>query len=292
LQESITDSGRLLPGSTMRVDLALGALRRIGAARFVHEVWITFTAAVLLLTALVSIGLTTMREMELYHVKTEFLASVSRDLKTPLSLIRGCVETLHSKRFRERAQRDEYFGIINNEILRLSAMIDRILECSNIEAGLKRYRPATVDIRDLIEDTLAYFAPALERDCFTVERQFDPSLPSARVDPGAFSDALLNLLDNAVKYSGKRRQIRVAATRAGRRIEISVSGNGPGIAPADQSRFFDGFYRGNKMSQATSGAGLGLALVKHFAIAHGGEVAPPDSPVHGSRISIFLPLYA
>src|SRR6185503_10371444 len=115
------------------------------------------------------------------RAKSEFVASVSHELKTPLSLIRGFAETLHLNRLGNPSDREEYFRIIESEILKLSMMIDRILEFSKIEVGLKRYRPEPADVGSLVEETLAHFSYELERGGFTLERQVEEPPPHAQV---------------------------------------------------------------------------------------------------------------
>ena len=164
------------------------------------------------------------------------------------------------------------------------------MEISKIEVGLKRYEPESVDVGSLIEDTLASFSQELERRSFAVETEIESHLPPARVDAQAFSQALLNLLSNAVKYSDDVRRIVVKAARHNGRLEVSVSDRGIGISKRDQGRIFDRFYRADGSASKIAGAGLGLALVKHFARAHGGEVTVTSVPGQGSTFTIHLPL--
>jgi signal transduction histidine kinase len=123
-----------------------------------------------------------------------------------------------------------------------------------------------------------------------VTREIDTSLPFARIDPQAFSQALLNLLSNAMKYSDGNRSISVKAARSHHYLEISVSDSGIGIPKQEQKRIFERFYRSNQTAARTSGTGLGLALVKHFAKAHGGDVTVNSAPGRGSCFAILLPL--
>jgi signal transduction histidine kinase len=215
---------------------------------------------------------------------------MSHEFKTPLSTIRGFVETLHLNRVRDNVQREEYFRIIEAEIHRLSNMIDRVLEISKIEAGLKRYEPEVVNVGDLIEETLTCLSHELDKKAFLVERDIETRLPEARVDPLAFSQALLNLITNAVKYSESEKKITVRAVRNQDLLEISVSDCGIGIPKREQVRIFDRFYRASQTAAKTAGAGLGLSLVKHFAEAHGGKVTVTSAPGKGSMFVIFLPV--
>ena len=279
----------VLPGWQMGAGFPTGALDRSDRARFTRGIALVLFISALLFAAIVTLGLTTAREMEFSRVKTEFVASVSHELKTPLALIRGFVETLHLNRLGAPSQREEYFRIIDTEILRLSNMIDRILEMSKIEVGLKQYQPQTVDVAGLIDDTLATFSNELDRESFVLERRIEDPLPAAHVDPQAFSQALLNLLSNAVKYSGNDRRILVQAARKNDRLEVSVSDHGIGIPRREQSLIFDRFYRAGDNAAKIAGAGLGLALVKHFANAHGGEVTVTSASGKGSCFAILLP---
>jgi two-component system phosphate regulon sensor histidine kinase PhoR len=169
-------------------------------------------------------------------------------------------------------------------------MIDTILDFSKIEVGLKRYRPETVDLGSVIEKTLAHFSPELEGRSFAIQSQIETPLPPARVDPQAFSQALLNLLSNAVKYSGDDRTILVKAAQSDGHVEVTVSDRGVGIPKWEQERIFNSFYRGSQTAAQIPGAGLGLALVKHFANAHGGAVTVTSVPGGGSSFAILLPL--
>jgi signal transduction histidine kinase len=293
VQENLIDGYTrtgVLPGWTLRAGFPTGALARSDRSEFARNIGIVLVIGAVLFGAIISLGMTTAREIRFSRAKTEFVASVSHELKTPLSLIRGFVETLHLNRFGAPSQREEYFCIVEAEIQRLSDMIDAILDISKIEVGLKRYRPENVDVGDLIKKTLAHFSPELERRSFAVKCQIEASLPPVRVDPQAFSQALLNLLSNAVKYSGSEHTILVKAARSNRQVEVSVSDQGFGIPKWEQERIFECFYRASGTAGQTSGAGLGLALVKHFADAHGGNVAVTSAPGRGSCFAILLPL--
>ncbi len=290
VQESITGRSDLLPGWTMRAELSKGAAVRFDQTHFARGVSVVAMITGLLIAALVTIGMTTAREMEVSRTKTEFVASMSHEFKTPLSIIQGFVETLRLNRVRDAFQRDEYLRIIETEIHRLSNMIDRVLEISKIEAGLRRYQPELVNVGSLIEETLTCLSHELDKKAFTVERHIETRLPDAHVDPLAFSQALLNLITNAVKYSGSEKKITVRAARNEDRLEISVTDCGIGIPKREQLRIFDRFYRAGQSAAKTAGAGLGLALVKHFAEAHGGEVTVTSAPGKGSMFAILLPL--
>ncbi len=280
----------ILPGWTMRAAFPPNVNAWPDRSEFYRNIAIVLVIAAMLLAAIISLGVITAREIQLARAKTDFVANVSHEFKTPLSIIRGFVETLHLNRLGNASQREEYFRIIEAEIHRLSNLIDTVVDVSKIDVGLKRYQPESVDVSHLIEQTLEHFSPELERQSFTVIREIDTSLPIARIDPLAFSQALLNLLSNAMKYSDGERSIMVKAARSNQYLEISVSDRGVGISKREQKRIFERFYRSNQTAARASGTGLGLALVKHFADAHGGNVTVSSVPGRGSCFAILLPL--
>ncbi|MDQ2776924.1 MAG: HAMP domain-containing histidine kinase [Acidobacteriota bacterium] len=280
----------ILPGWTMRAGFPPKAEARSDRSEFYRNIAIVLVIAAMLLAAIISLGVITAREIQLARAKTEFVANVSHEFKTPLSIIRGFVETLHLNRLGSATQRDEYFRIIEAEIYRLSSLIDTVVDVSKIDVGLKRYQPESVDVSHLIEQTLEQFSPELERQSFTIIREIDTSLPIARVDPMAFSQALLNLLSNAMKYSDGERSIVVKAALSEHYLEVSVSDRGIGIPKREQKRIFERFYRSHQTAARAYGAGLGLALVKHFADAHGGGVSVNSAPGRGSCFAILLPV--
>jgi signal transduction histidine kinase len=290
VREQLDRQNGVLPGWTIRAGFNGDALVRHARADFLRRIAMTLVIFAIMLVAIVYIGVTAAREMRLSRAKSEFVASVSHELKTPLALIRGFAETLHLNRLGSPKDREEYFQIIENEILKLSMMIDRILEFSKIEVGLKRYHPEPADVTHLVEESLTHFSYELERSGFRLERRFEEPPPRAPVDPQGFSLALLNLVSNAIKYSDQDRHIGVAVARSNGFVEVSVSDHGIGIPRGEQDRIFEKFYRiGSGPVAKTKGAGLGLALVRHFAEAHGGAVRVASAPGQGSTFTISLP---
>lgn len=290
VREQLDRQNGVLPGWTIRAGFDGDAVDRRARSQFYRGIGVTVAIFAVMLLAIGYIGITAAREMSLSRAKSEFVASVSHELKTPLSLIRGFAETLHLNRLGNPSDREEYFRIIESEILKLSMMIDRILEFSKIEVGLKSYRPEPADVGSLVEETLAHFSYELERGGFTLERQVEEPPPHAQVDPQGFSLALLNLVSNAIKYSDQERHIGVRVARHNGHVEVSVSDHGIGIPRNEHHRIFEKFYRiGSGPVTKAKGAGLGLALVKHFAEAHGGQVRVASAPGRGSTFTIVLP---
>jgi len=283
----------VLPGWKLRAGFTGLDLDQIDKSAFLRGVGQSLAIVGLLLFAIISIGVTASRAMSLSRAKSEFVASVSHELKTPLALIHGYVETLHSNRLRTAEEREDYFRIAEAEVLRLSGMIDRILESSKIEAGIKSYSPELTDVTAVVDETVMHFSYELEKGGVTLSRDSTEAHLVAQVDPESLSQAVLNLLSNAVKYSGGDRRIALRVYRKGDDVAVSVSDRGIGIPKEEQAHIFQKFYRVNSTVAAQrSGAGLGLALVKHFAQAHGGSVNVESEPGRGSTFTILLPCVA
>jgi signal transduction histidine kinase len=264
--------------------------------RAVRRQVMLFTGAygVLLLVIIAGIVATwrlTRRETEMARLKSDFVANVSHDLKTPLSVIRMFGETLDMGRISDEAGRREYYRVITRESERLSRLIDNVLDFSRIESGRQTYRMAPTAVEPLIRSTLAAFDHPLAQHGFKVDVDVAPDLPEARLDADAVGQALANLIDNAIKYSGDERALAVSARIADGRLTITVADRGLGIAPHEHARIFEKFYRvGRSDTQGRRGSGVGLALVRHIAEAHGGDVTVDSAPGHGSRFTLRLPL--
>ncbi len=231
------------------------------------------------------------RESEMTRLKADFVANVSHDLKTPLSVIRMFGETLEMDRVRDEPTRREYYRVITRESERLSRLIDNVLDFSRIESGRRRYERAPTAVEPLVREVVDAFAYPLTGGGFKVEVHVAPDLPEVALDAEAVGQALANLLDNAIKYSADRRTVRVEATISEGALNLSVADEGVGIPRGEQERIFEKFYRvGHSETQGRRGSGVGLALVRHVAEAHGGRVIVESAPGQGSRFTIRVPL--
>jgi signal transduction histidine kinase len=255
-----------------------------------------FTGAFCLLLLVIVAGLVATyrlvrRETEMARLKADFVANVSHDLKTPLSLIRMFGETLEMGRLGDEAKRQEYYRVITREAERLSRLIDNVLDFSRIEGGRRRYDIAPTAVEPLVRETLEAFDYPLSRQGFTIEVTVAPGLPEVPMDADAVGQALGNLVDNAIKYSGARKALRLDARLADGHLALSVADEGIGIPREEQARIFEKFYRaGRSETQGRRGSGVGLALVRHVAEAHGGRVTVDSRPGAGSRFTLWLPL--
>lgn len=229
------------------------------------------------------------RERRLAAVRATFLAGVTHEIKTPITSIRLMAETLQQGRAQPGSSQ-ELLGTIVNEAEHLSDLVDNLLTTSRIESGARTYRPRVIAIGDAVRAARRRFDYTLTKEGFTIVEEIPPTPLWARVDPEALEQAILNLLGNAMKYSGDSREIRVTLALDGTRALVRVADRGVGVPSSEQARIFRNFYRTATAAGLSTGTGLGLALVRHFAEAHGGEVSVESEPGHGSVFTIALPV--
>ncbi len=230
------------------------------------------------------------REWELTRLKAAFMANVSHELRTPLALIRMYAESLLLGRVSEEDKRAEYLRILVREAGRLTHLINNVLDFSDIESGRKAFDMKPGNLAELVQRVLADYGPHLSQASARLKSDIPDRFPDSLLDEGAVTQALLNLLDNAVKYSAGTPEIDVRVYADGH-LSLEVEDRGPGIPPEKRARIFDPFYRVNP-GLAPQGSGLGLALVRHVVEAHGGTVQVEDGAEGGSRFVIRLPRQA
>jgi signal transduction histidine kinase len=230
------------------------------------------------------------KEMALARLKSDFVSNVSHELRTPLALIRLYAETLELGRLTGPAKHQEYYSIIRKESERLTALINNILDFSRIEAGRKEYDFRETDMCELVRNTLESYRYQIEQQGFTFEEKI-AEVPPLNVDREAMARSLVNLVNNALKYSQDRKHIGVNLYRESGTVKLEVVDQGIGIPASEQQRIFEKFYRvGDPLVHNTKGSGLGLSLVQHIARAHGGDVLVDSTPGAGSKFTITLPL--
>jgi signal transduction histidine kinase len=223
------------------------------------------------------------REAEFSRLQSEFVATVSHEFRSPLTGIRQLAELLDSDIVKTGDRRGEYYRLILQESDRLAHLVENLLDFSRLEAGRKQYRMEAIDSSAwLVETAAGSRNPRLRTE-------IPAGLPAVRGDRAALASAVGNLMDNAMKYSPPETAVHLAAHAVGGRLSISVTDHGPGIAPEEQARIFERFYRGGgELSKQVKGAGIGLSLVKRIVEDHGGNVAVMSRPGVGSTFTIDL----
>ncbi len=235
-------------------------------------------------------GVALSRRIILRELSNDALAVVSHEMKTPLASVRMFVETLLDRRYTGgAAQADEYLRLIAQENRRMERLIEGISTLSRIERGGGRLiAPATVDVAEIIAAARTQLQARLEGADLTVT--IAPDLPPLQGDADALTAVLVNLLDNALKYSGEHPCVEVNASANAASVLLEVSDHGPGIPPGEQERIFERFYQvDQRLARSHEGLGLGLSIVRSIVRAHGGEVTVASAVGKGSTFTVRLP---
>jgi signal transduction histidine kinase len=227
---------------------------------------------------------------ELNRLKTEFISSVSHELRTPMSSIQGLTELLQKERIRDRAKREELLGLLAAESGRLSRLIHNILDFGKIEQQTKVYHLERTEVRPLVEEAVQVMRHRMEKDGFKLKLKFPPDAVSLALDRDAVKQVLINLIDNAMKYSPEDKEIEIQVLTEPGEVAIEVSDRGIGISPEQRDRIFDQFYRAPEAARVNpKGVGLGLKIVQHIMDAHHGEVHVEGRHPRGSTFRIIFP---
>jgi len=231
------------------------------------------------------------RLKELDRLKSDFVSTVSHEFKSPLTAIRQFAELLRDGLVPSQVRRQQYYDAIVEESDRLTHLVDTILDVARIEAGRKHYAFAETDVRPLFVEVIEQYRRQAAQRGFRIEVELADDLPLLQADGEALMQAVSNLLDNAVKYSGEAKGIAVTAWTENRSVCMSVRDHGIGISKEELPRIFDRFYRGGSaLTRQVQGTGLGLAVVKHIVEAHRGEVLVESEPGQGSLFTVKIPI--
>jgi signal transduction histidine kinase len=301
LGESRTDDGAMeVTGRLAYIfsDWQLG----LGGGTMTAEEWarsnFTLNVSLSALLALVLVGgivlalRTASREIKLSRMKSDFVSNVSHELRTPIASIRVFGEFLRLGRAESEDKRRRYGEYIETESRRLTQLINNILDFSKIESGAKTYDFETSQIETIVGEAARTLEVGLRHKGVRLRYEHpDTPLPPIEVDPDAITQAVSNLVDNAVKYSGGSEEVQLTLSRSNGEALISVEDTGIGISREEQGKIFDRFHRvSTGLVHNVKGSGLGLSIVSHIARAHGGSVSVHSEPGQGSTFTIHLPL--
>ncbi|MEW6336623.1 MAG: ATP-binding protein [Acidobacteriota bacterium] len=250
--------------------------------------------AVVLLAGVVLALRNAAREMHLSAMKSDFVSNVSHELRTPVSSIQVFGEMMRLGRVSDPGKVREYGEHIETESRRLSHLINNILDFSRIESGRKVYEFEPADVDEVVRAAVSGFRSRVRSQGFDIAyRGPDDPLPAVHVDRAALDQAVSNLLDNAVKYSGERKEVTVRVGRRDASVAIAVEDRGIGIPRAEQGRIFERFHRvASSLVHDVRGSGLGLAIVRHIVEAHSGRVEVESEVGRGSTFTVILPIEA
>jgi signal transduction histidine kinase len=245
----------------------------------------------LILLILLVMASMTLRRLALAQQKNTMVATVSHELKTPVSSIKLLVDTLLQDRVLPPDRVREYLNLIGRENSRLGQLVENVLSFSRIERAKFRIEKTQLDIAAVIREAVATFSQQAEITDREIAVEIAPDIPAYRGDAWALNRVMLNLLDNACKFSDPPRHIRISARAEKQRLVISVSDRGIGIREADFKKIFDQFYQADqKLSRSNEGCGLGLGIVKHIVNLHEGTIEVRSELGAGSTFTMHLPL--
>jgi len=230
-------------------------------------------------------------ELELAKLKSDFVSTVSHEFKSPLTSIRQLAEMLQAGRVPSDERRQRYYDVLVEQSGRLSSLVTNILDIARIEEGRKEFEFETVDVGELVEEVVSAAEHQWRHEGFVIHADVNRPLPAIHADRASIGQAVSNLIDNAVKYSGDSREVHVRASAADGQVKISVQDFGVGIKEEDLGRVFERFYRGgDELTRSVKGSGLGLTLVQQIVEAHNGTVYVESEVGQGSTFSITLPV--
>ena len=230
------------------------------------------------------------KALQLAQAKSDFVSNVSHEIRTPLSLISMFAETLQMNRVRDEGKKKEYYKVIGQEANRLASIVNKILNFSKMEANKKVYQFKDEDLNNIITDVLKIYEYHLKNNGFDYEIVKNQEKLPVSVDKSAIEEAIINLIDNAMKYSGENQSITIETGVEGEYAFVSVKDQGIGISKNDKIHIFDKFYRAGKGEvHNTKGTGLGLTLVKHIVDAHKGKIDLVSQLGEGSTFRVLIP---
>ena len=283
--------------SAMLSDLLTGKERIIS-----HELFLTFpdermlkVNGVAIFTSnkiegavLVFLDITELRRLE--KVRQDFVANVSHELRTPVASIKGYAETLLSGAMEDKQALKEFLGTIHDNSDRLVNLINDLLDLARIESGRMKISPVAMDALPVIRRCLNILEKTVQDKKLSVSMDLPANLPKVLADEARFSQVVLNILDNAVKYTPEGGSISIKGLVHDKMVQFDVTDTGIGIPEQDLPRIFERFYRVDKArSRDLGGTGLGLSIVKHIVLAHGGEVWASSQLGRGTTFSFTLP---
>ncbi|MGO9114952.1 MAG: sensor histidine kinase [Thermoguttaceae bacterium] len=236
------------------------------------------------------IAMSLLRQMRLARLKNDLVAAVSHELKTPLASMRLLIDTLLADDEPDRRRLREYLELVAKENARLTRLIDNFLTYSRMERHKHSFTPSEIAPADVVAAAADAIGERYHQGGCSLQVGVEPGLPSIMADSDAMTTALVNLLDNAYKYTEDDKQISLRAKADGSWVLFEVTDNGIGLSRAACRRVFERFYQVDReLSRSRGGCGLGLSIVAFIAKEHGGRVAVHSRPGHGSTFSIALP---
>jgi len=262
----------------------------LGARQGIYFYMFLLIAAFLIFGLILTVR-TVSHELALAKMKSDFVSTVSHEFKSPLTSIQQLAEMLQAGRVPSEERRQQYYDVLLEQSQRLSLLTDNILNLAKIEEGRKQFEFEKLDMVALLKEILPTIQDRVRHEGFIIELNLEGSPPEVVGDSEALAQAITNLLDNAIKYSGQARKVTIRSFVEDSYLVVSVQDYGVGIRKEEISKVFERFYRGgDELTRSVKGTGLGLTLVKEIVEAHHGKVYVESELGKGSTFSILLPL--
>jgi len=253
--------------------------------------WTILTLLIVLIFGLVLIVKTVSHEMDILEIKSDFVSSVSHEFKTPLTSIQALIERLREGKVKNPAKMQEYFSVISQDTEKLTRLVGNILNFSKIEEGKIAYEFVETEISQWLRQIVDNFKKENMQREIKINTKIPADIPPIKIDKDALSQAIYNLLDNAIKFSADKKGIEIIVKREKENLVIKVKDDGIGIPRSEWDKVFEKFYQGkNAIKHSARGTGLGLTLVRHTAEAHGGTISVKSKEGQGSTFSLSLPI--
>jgi len=232
------------------------------------------------------------RELEVSELKSDFVATVSHEFRTPLTSMSHLIEMLAEHRVDGDERRDHYYLVLQRETRRLQRLVEGLLDFTRMEKEAQRFQFATINVGALAEEIASDFAAEVAELGFVITIELEGPGPELSADAEALRRAVWNLLDNAVKYSPTSREVKVRSSTRGTFWALEVTDQGLGVSREEHDTIFERFTRGSSAAAAPSskGTGIGLAMVREIAAAHHGSVQIDSHPGRGSTFTLLIPL--
>ncbi|MGE5350726.1 MAG: sensor histidine kinase [Acidobacteriota bacterium] len=281
----------LLPGYSLGIALKGATIEELVSNRYRLSMILVISVNVLLIAGIWLVYRSIKKEIRLAQIKSDFVSNVSHELRTPLALISMFSETLEMGRVKTEEKKKEYYGIISQEAGRLSRIVNKILSFSQIEAGRKKYSFKESDLNNAVQEVFNTYKFHMKNNGFNFSFEPKENLPLVMLDCEAVSQAVINLIDNAAKYSGDKKVVKAVTGQDQDYVFVEVRDEGIGIPAEDQEKIFEKFFRVSTGEvHNVKGTGLGLTLVKHIMEAHRGKVTVKSRVGEGSIFRLSFPI--
>jgi len=281
----------LMPDYQLGIQLKGETIEDLVEQRSNFNIWAIVIMDLILILAAWFVYRGVRQQLKLAQIKSEFVSNVSHEIRTPLAVINMYSETLEMGRVKDDNKKNEYYRIINTEANRLSGIVNKILNFSKIESGKREYKFEENDLNEVVEQIIETYQHHFKNKGFICNFNPAKNLPPVKADKEAITDAIINLIDNAMKYSEDKKQIDISTGSDNRFAFVEVKDYGIGIDEKDQKLVFDKFHRVTKgnLAHKAKGSGIGLSIVKHIMDAHLGSVTLKSTPGKGSTFILNFP---